>query len=554
MPHFFRREILQKMSVPIFFVLATILFSLGYSPQISLVFITYSIFIFWVLRGDMVRVRTKARNKGDEPLSPLLITILVFAILVFLASRFMPFLRFGMAPLGYDTGFYIGSIKSLYQPLTPANSFLYQLFSPFSAAGFSPIFLFHSLYIFFQVSIVGALWFFASSLHTPRRKKIAVILVALFALSSIQFLAYWWAFAQQMLAASFLIGSIAFFLRRSLWALPFAVLTFLVHTPTGVALFFGVLIALVLYGIRVVVLRRFRDKQLERVFLVGALFFLVGLLAKWSDIHNLITVFEEYGIWLANVPTVQLNEFRGLFLVPDALRILLFGIFPFSLFTLLTPRTWGLEKMGRQSVRAGLLFLYGLVAFLGFVSFAPVIYQARFGIMLELVLLLFAAPALLQLVESFWSDRYGKGALLLLTMFFVFGLSLMVWQQDAMVRREELADIMSISDKVEHNATMLVTDSYYAPWLWGFFSWNTISPGYLGDTWSIDTWNIFWSTGSDAERATLLSNRGIDSLYLYVGDRQRTGLPFERFLRESNLFTRITPHVWKFHRDRLIAD
>lgn len=541
------------MSVPVLFLFATILFSLGYSPQISLIFIAYSIFIFWVLR-DMVRVRIKARGKGDEPLSPLLITILVFAIIIFLASRFMPFIRFGMAPLGYDTGFYIGSIKSLYQPLTPATSFLYQLFSPFSAAGFPPIFLFHSLYVFFQVSILGALWFFASSLHTPRRKKIAVILVALFALSSIQFLAYWWAFAQQMLAASFLIGSVAFFLRRSLWALPFTVLTFLVHTPTGVALFFGVLIACVLYGIQVVVSRRCRDKQLERVFLVGILFFLVGLLAKWNDVQNLVPFFAEYGIWLANVPLVQLNEFRGLFLVPDALRILLFGIFPFSLFTLLTPRTWGLEKMGRQSVRAGLFFLYGLVAFLGFASFAPVIYQARFGIMLELVLLLFAAPALLLFVESFWSDRYGKGALLLLSLFFVIGLSLMVWQQDAMVRREELADIMSISDKVEDNATMLVTDSYYAPWLWGFFSWSTISPGYLGDTWSIDTWNIFWSTGSDAERATLLASRGIDPLYLYVGDRQRTGLPFQRFLRESNLFTRMTPHVWKFHRDRLIAE
>ena len=59
----------------------------------------------------------------------------------------MPFLRFGMAPLGYDTGFYIGSIKSLYQPLTPATSFLYQLFSPFSLPDSLPFSCFLAVYI-----------------------------------------------------------------------------------------------------------------------------------------------------------------------------------------------------------------------------------------------------------------------------------------------------------------------------------------------------------------------------------------------------------------------
>ena len=37
MPQFFQREMLQKMSVPAFFI-GNDIFSLGYSPQISLVF------------------------------------------------------------------------------------------------------------------------------------------------------------------------------------------------------------------------------------------------------------------------------------------------------------------------------------------------------------------------------------------------------------------------------------------------------------------------------------------------------------------------------------
>ena len=113
-----------------------------------------------------------------------------------------------MAPLGYDTGFYIGSIKSLYQPLTPATSFLYQLSLRFRR-GFPPFSCFLAVYILSGEYCWLVVVFCLFTPYTTAQ-KIAVILVALFALSSIQFMAYWWAFAQQMLAASFLIGSLAF--------------------------------------------------------------------------------------------------------------------------------------------------------------------------------------------------------------------------------------------------------------------------------------------------------------------------------------------------------
>ena len=120
-----------------------------------------------------------------------------------------------------------------------------------------------------------------------------------------------------------------------------------------------------------------------------------------------------------------------------------------------------------------------------------------------------------------------------------------------MISNKELNEIKAIPALIGQGAGILATDSLYAPWLWGFVGPNTVSPGYLGDTWSLETWNRFWSGDNNEERLRLLQTRDHPQppMYIYIGESQRLGLPFEKFIRTAPQLEQITPHLWKLVDD-----
>lgn len=543
--------------MPMLFGVFVVLWSIGFPWFIQAIFFLYSAFIFWTL--STVR---KAWSRAPHAISSLdeppagngrwVAFVAISSLVLLLLTRLVPFLRFGEAPLGYDTGFYVGSLKALAAPTTLTISALYLTLIPFFAAGLPPLFLFHFFHVLFQLFLAGSIYFLVSSLSIPFRNRLTVCAMALFSLSAVQFLGYWWAFTQQMLGMGFFLIALALLIRGSPWMMVFVPITLLVHTSTGAALFLSLIVLSIIYGIQLCFKRRYVHPRAAKMFAAGVLLASIAFIIKRSDIANVFSdVLGTYGILLSNAPPERLNEFRGLFVDTKAFRLLVLGFIPFSIFTVLHPSTWIRQPINQSFFYRQFLLLYSVLLTLLLLTLLPVIYQSRFSIMLDLIVLVFAAPAFLLFVEYFSTDRAGKLLVGLLLTFPLVSIGLYVTQQQSMISSQELRDIKKIPSLLGPGAGILATDSLYAPWLWGFFGPSTVSPGYLGDSWDYATWAKFWIGTSDERRLRLLETRDHPQppVYIYIGERQTRGLPFEKFVRTSPAFTQITPNLWKFTAD-----
>lgn len=306
------------------------------------------------------------------------------------------------------------------------------------------------------------------------------------------------------------------------------------------------------YGIQLLGRRRYVDYRANVMFLVGALCVPVAFFVKRVDIMNTVAdVWGTYSVLLRHVPAERLLEYRGSFVDSSTFRLLVLGFVPFSLFSVLHPSVWMRQRVEKSFFYQYLLLLYGALLVLLVLTFAPVIYQSRFSIILDLVLLIFAVPTLLLLVEHGVQDSRGRPLLASVLAVLVLGMGLRVHRQQPMLSPRELQEIQQIASVVEPTAGVLTTDSYYGPWLWGYFRWSSMSPGYLGDAWNYATWDRFWNGPSDEERLRLLGSRDHPPppMYLYIGERQPLHAPYVQFIRSSSAFTQILPHLWKFTGD-----
>jgi len=547
----------RRVVTPVLFGVFVVLWSIGFPWFIQGIFFFYGAFIFWTL-STVRKTWSRAPHAISSPTEPPTgasrwVAFAAISSLGFLlATRLVPFIRFGEAPLGYDTGFYVGSLKALASPTTLTISALYLTLIPFFAAGLPPLFLFHFFHVLFQLFLAGSVYFLISSLSIPFRNRLATCAMALFSLSAVQFLGYWWAFTQQMLGMGFFLIALALLIRGSPWMIVFVPMTLLMHTSTGAALFLSLIVLSIIYSVQLCFKRRYVYPRAAKMLAAGVLLASIAFMIKRSDIANVFShVLGTYGILLSNAPPERLNEFRGLFVDTEAFRLLVLGFIPFSIFTVLHPSTWIRQPISRSFFYRQLLLLYSALLTLLLLTLLPVIYQSRFSIVLDLIVLVFATPAFLLFVEYFSTDRAGRLLVGLLLTFPLVSIGLYVAQQQSMIASYELQNIKKIPSLIGAGAGILATDSLYAPWLWGLVGPNTVSPGYLGDSWDYATWMKFWSGTSNEKRLQLLGSRDHPQppMYLYIGERQTRGLPFEKFVRTSSAFTQITPNLWKFTAD-----
>lgn len=522
-----------------------------------MVFFLYSGFMFWILSSVVRSWKRQSHTEGNTFNNDkqrrffTYLTIVAFCFL--LLTRVLPFLRFGEAPLGYDTGFYVGSIKLLVYPDTPAISALYLTLTPFFATGLSASFLFHFFYVLFQLFLGGGLYFLLRSFRSPFRDRFPGLLVFLFSLSVIQFLGYWSAFAQQMLAMGFFVVTLGLFMRGSLLTPVGILLTFLIHTPTGSILFLSFAAFYLVYGVQLLCKDRYYHTRATAIFVIGLLIVPLTFLLKRNDVLNILSeVIDTYGILLKNVPPDRIGELQGIFVDTNTFRLLLLGFMPFSLFTAFYPSVWRQKQIDKPFFYNNLLILYGALFVLLLLTFLPILYQSRSSIILDLLLLIFATPSIFLIVKHFYNERIGKSFIFLFVLYFFIQIGSTVWQQTSQISSQELQEIKKIPTLVEPTAGILTTSSLYGPWLYGYFRWSTMSPGYLGDTWDYTTWVKFWGGKSDEQRILLLESRPHPPppMYLYVGERQPQGLPYQKMLRNDSRFTQITTHLWKFSGDR----
>ncbi|GEM_PF-5502927 len=523
----------------------------GFSWLNKIIFSLCALVPFWIVREKLLNY--KKANILPINLSKYnkyFVALLCFALFFFIASKIFLFIKYGIAPLGYDTGFYLRGVSAMGLATTKLNAVnaYYFIFTPLLSLGMEPLIAFYSICIFSQFLTLIALCFLLKTFRSPTSFNLAIIAIFLYAMSSVQFLGYWNVFGQQLLAMPFLLISVALLMRRSVLAIFTAGITFLLHTATAGVLFLGIAIYYIIYFFQLFSKNRYCYKSHFSIVIIGIVLAVPFYILKSITFKGQLDYIIHFGGLLKNVPFWQIPELSGFFIGIQQFNILTLFIIPLALTTLLNPAVWLREKVNKSFFFNSLLINYVFLALLAILALSPVIYQTRFNLMLDLFLIIFATPTILILIEYFIKDKTGRLILLAMIFLFTVNFCLIANKQQPLISKSELQEIKSLASKVESNAKIMTTSSTYTPWLYGFYGREVIAPGRLGDTWELETWKEFWFGDSDKKRLELLKTRPMP-LYVYIGEKELDGNPYQNFVNNDPHFENITEHLWKFKQE-----
>ena len=124
----------------------------------------------------------------------------------------------------------------------------------------------------------------------------------------------------------------------------------------------------------------------------------------------------------------------------------------------------------------------------------------------------------------------------------VFILLYILRNSQPLINQDEFNEIKLLST-TPANSYILVTDNEYTPWIYGYSSRNSITPGFgeFDTFWSSADWQQFWLSNSRSTEISLLKKLP-QPLYVYFGDKT-TNIKFKP---EGDCFQRFSWHVWQF--------
>lgn len=552
------------------------------SPRTSAAFVTYAALIAvvtppmvsWAIRiafyAFAASVFTIVWGRLRGPLAPhhVLTTterrcfrvLLVLAGATLLLSRILPFLRYGEAPLGYDTGFYLstmdGSIQGILTGVGHRN-IRALIWFPMAWLGISKIVYLHSLYVLTQFLIAGAFYAFVRTIPALPRLAYGATAAFLFATSIPQFFAYWWMYYQTELAIAFLLATLALLHRRSFLAFLTGGLGAALHPATSLPFAIALVIFLAIELLRSLIRLRPLDRETRFLLILAVLATLVaGQLVDQIDIFvrtYLRATALQYGWFLKDYPVHLQPQMSGLYVTLPVVHLASIYLLPFACLsvTLLIFRRLTSDLRARRQFF--FLVIYGAVLLTLYLS--GVIYANRYLIYLDLVLIAIAAPTFVQFVRRLLPDRMGMVVVALLGAGLLLHGGRVIVKQEPHITPSELAEVKAIGAYAEPDAYAMTTISHYTPWLLAFANRATIDPGYLqSNRWSYEQWQQFWSGKSDARRHELLRYYS-RPMYVFVGSNAfEEDLPYLRFIQSDERFTRVSPHVWRYDPQTITAD
>lgn len=521
-----------------------------------IIFLAYGLFILWILREDI----SGTEDSSNEPIpyKKFWNALLIFSLMYLLLSRFYLFVRFGEAPLGYDTGFY----WQYFRLIVPAGSIGTAVGSHLAYSSWFPLgfFKLHALtviqllHVFHQLLTAGALYFLLRSF--PLRKysfPVSVIGLFLFALSINQFMAFWWMFYKQMLALPFLLLAIGLFLRRSPIAIPVAGFAAAIHLSSAVPLGIGFILFILTQLVICLVKKRLPEREFVYLIMAGLLAIIIFVALKGiDDIRYYLTLFLKYKGLTTNARSWEVEQIRGLFIPFSTFRLNALFYIPFSLIGILQIRRWIDARLTKRTALIPIMFAASLIL----VSF-PFIHQSRSLILFDILLIIIAAPPLFHFIQHFARDHNGRIILGLLFVGVTVFTSRVVWNQQPQLYADEAAELKVLerkgtdSDIRKIDDYIMVTSSFYTPWAYAFTGFGpTIVPGWLTwDKWDLEMWQEFWFKDNNERRLELLQMYGDHTIYIFIGRHQLQNINTPRlkeFIETDPHFTRFSPHIWKY--------
>lgn len=526
-------------------------------------FVLYGLVLFAIVRQEAARRRGPRPPRREERFFTIL-TVLSFGGI--LLARLLPFLRFGASPLGYDTGFYWqiynliipgGTIVNAVGASATGSHLAFTPWFPLAALGLDALTTIHALHVFHQLLTAGALYILIRAIAPPKiARAAAACSVFLFAVSMSQFFAYWWMFYKQSFALPFFLLALALFFRKSWLAIPIAAFAAAIHLPTAIPLGAGFAITVLLTLVVALVRTRRVPRDIGLLVLGGAIALgAVVLIKGTNDLAYYWGLLMKYRGLATSAHAWEVEQIKGLFIPFSTFRLATLYAIPFALLgaTMLRLR----RARAKVPLERPVILLATAAVLLVLVSF-PFMHQHRSLILLDVILITFAATPLASFVQYGLRGALERMTLGLLLAGLTFSITFMVWHQRPQLYTDEAAELA----RVRFTGTaatgvrgvddyVMTTSSLYTPWVYSYTGFGpTIVPGWLTwDKWDLSQWNTFWSDADDAKRLDLLRMYGDHTIYIFIGRHvleQSPDSPLHTFIRTDPHFTPFSPHIWKY--------
>jgi hypothetical protein len=432
--------------------------------------------------------------------------LLIIPILIFLISRFLPFVLYGPHPLGYDTGFYNYNIEkeraaleegSVFSPLTKlaevesiGSGIINRILI---AVGFSNWNILYLIYIL-AGAFAGFMIFLLSRLYFG--KNAALFSALIYNISFTQYLAYWEMFWKNAIGVALIL--LVFYLfeskNKAYYFLPWIIIFFLfiTHKTSAFILFISLFIYFLL-----------SKKKNKYIFLF--ILSILALIVAWTNKGLLIYLWEEViSGFTAHYDFFSVKE--GIFIDGQQFLKYSFYYLPFALLGILE------ALFLRKKNLTLILFFVCLIAVI--IKF---IFYKRFFVFLDISLIIFSGLYIYEFINKglvLFPNKLMKillsTILLVLTFLFFSG----VKAQQPMVSRNEIKSIKEIKS-VYPDLRVFTYNSYYTPWLYGFSGHKIIAPGWGDLIWNLEKWNIFWASNQEAKKKMMAEFNQPLIIYLY---------------------------------------
>jgi len=426
--------------------------------------------------------------------------LLIFFL--FLATRLFPYIKNSVST-GYDAGLYLLNFKTF--PNIPQwirlgfAPGLYVLMYPFFKLGLSPESLLIPLSIFSQMVLFFSFYFVGRKLFN---QKIALFILFIFTVSSVQFRTFWYYYVNNTFALSFLLFALYFFSQKKFVSgLLFSLFVGFFHLPTLLILF------------SIIVLEFLFNKN-QRLFYLKTLTFLsLGLLLYYlpqfkQTIQPFFSPLLKSTLPL-RIISGQPAPYGGAFYNLSTFFILTILYLPLVIYGLYSVR----DKL--HSLRP---FIIGLIvtSLLVLTKFS---FHQRFLIHLDIFLVFFGGLGLYFLFEKFQKKKeiidFLKFYIFILVVF-IFGF--IYKTSSPLISKSLLKEIKTFSNISSPGYVLSLSPEDHA-WLMGYTNFKVIARDF-GDNdkyWNGNHWQDFFGNQSIEEKIKLLKLLP-RPLYIFIND------------------------------------
>lgn len=431
---------------------------------------------------------------------------LLFAILflILLFERAIPYILHGPFGFGYDTGIYKKTFEgmvSFSDVLTVGNiSPLPAFLAYVSNLLHLPIsFITYYLYIFFSAFVSVPLYLLVKECF--KKREIAIVAVVLFIVSYTQAFASEFYLYKAIMGSSFLLFAFYYYIKKSYWFYLFTLLLAFTQLPHLLILGFGVFI-----GTLVDFKKNLKFNLIAfGVFLIS---FVLLLLVSWKNVYGMFGVFWDYFVGTNLVSTTV--DKAGLF-------------FPLSIY--IKKEFWifllGIIGVILSRKNDKVVPLIASVAFLVVFVFNKIFFENRFIILMSLFFIIFAAYVVVQVFSKSLKQKYFRWTSAFLLILISLVSSFYYYRViPPTLTPYEIGAIKTIEAKTDTDYVMVV-DTFYAPWLYGFSGKTVLAPGLFKSVWNMPQFGKYIKAAR-VERIKMLLDVSDEygKFYLFEGHRQ----------------------------------